>query len=45
LSFMCSVNCILGILSFCLKSTYQWVHNICVLLRLAYLTQDVIIFS
>jgi hypothetical protein len=36
LSSMCSANCILGSLSFC---AYQWVHNMCVLLWLGYLTQ------
>jgi hypothetical protein len=40
LSFMWSVNCILGILSFWLIPTYQWVHTTCVLLWLGYLTQD-----
>jgi hypothetical protein len=39
LSFMCSVNCILGILTFSgLISIYQWVHIMCVLLWLGYLT-------
>ena len=41
LNFMWSVNCILGILSFWLISTYQLVHTMCVLLWLGYLTQDI----
>jgi hypothetical protein len=39
-SFMWSVNCILVIWSFGLLSTYQWVHTMCVLLWLDYLSQD-----
>jgi hypothetical protein len=41
LSFIWSVSCIVGILSFFLTSTDQQVHNMCVLLWLCYLTQDI----
>jgi len=40
LSFMWSVNFIVGILIFDLISSYQWVHTMCVLLWLGYLTQN-----
>jgi hypothetical protein len=40
LSFIWSVSCIMGIPKFFLISIYQWVHTICVLLWLGYLTQD-----
>ena len=39
-TFIWSVNFILGILSFWAISTYQCVHTMCVLLWLGYLTQD-----
>ena len=40
LSFMWSVTCILRIRDFGLISVYQWVHSMCVVLWLGYLTQD-----
>jgi hypothetical protein len=32
--------CIVGILSFWANITYPWVHTVCILLGLGYLTQD-----
>jgi hypothetical protein len=39
LSFIWYVGWIMGIVSFGLLSTYQWVHTMCVPLWLGYLTQ------
>ena len=44
LSFIWSVSCIMGIPTFFLISTYKWVHTMCVLLWLGYLTQNSIFY-